>query len=250
MHDRNAWAFRGFLIATVVLGMTVHTRSQTYPRWFLSQGDVQCDDAAVGYARPSIYKDSSIAQAFRFACDVYAITRQATIRGEEGFWATEKGTVWMGASYDESYDSTLAEGAAGRFVVVDAYTDRAKTIVLAGDSSCLRSSSLRERFGISRTTDPRRIEEAPQDAGYLYAVGADPEYFHEASSWNSAEQRSRLSLARQLRLKIRSLQKLDAGQGQDLRSEEISVTLRNVRVVARWRDVRKKVFYVLTRIEK
>jgi hypothetical protein len=41
---------------------------------------------------------------------------------------------------------------------------------------------------------------------------------------------------------------MSAQEGQDVRVEELSVTLRSILVVARWRDVKKNIFYVLMKM--
>ena len=59
-----------------------------------------------------------------------------------------------------------------------------------------------------------------------------------------------MALARSTKVKMQSLQKLDAKEGQDIRNEEIDVYLHNVEIIARWKDVKKKIYYVLARMKK
>lgn len=49
---------------------------------------------------------------------------------------------------------------------------------------------------------------------------------------------------------MESLQKKDAIEAQDIRNEEVNVTLRNIEVVERWKDAKKKAFYTLVRMGK
>ena len=51
-----------------------------------------------------------------------------------------------------------------------------------------------------------------------------------------------------VRTNVKSLQKVTASEGQDVRNEELSVILRGIQVVARWRDVKRQIFYVLLKM--
>ena len=61
---------------------------------------------------------------------------------------------------------------------------------------------------------------------------------------------ARRNIARSLLIEIKALEKSTAREGQQIRGEEVAVTLRNLQVVARWRDVGKQIFYVLVRMPK
>lgn len=47
---------------------------------------------------------------------------------------------------------------------------------------------------------------------------------------------------------MEELQKMNGASGQEIMNEEITVTLRNVAVVHRWRDSRRGLCYVLVRM--
>jgi hypothetical protein len=111
--------------------------AQSYPYWFLHPDKIRCAHCAVGYAPSSYYQDSAVVRAFRFACEVAAISRGSTIVGSEAFWATEGGTVQMSSEFEESYDERAASEALRRHVVLDRYIISEMTIVLAGGSSCI-----------------------------------------------------------------------------------------------------------------
>ncbi len=238
-----------FFILVFTLLLPHSAVSQLYPKWFLFQGDVQCSNITVGYVRPSYNRDSSIAQSFRNSCDVYAKNTKVHIAGGQAFWATEGGTVWMGSNYVEEFDSTLSAQVQKKFAVLDSYISKGIAIVLAGDSSCVRKID-DERIRIASVKKPEWTEAPPQDARNYYSVGVAEEYFYESSSWTAAENNARMSLARQLFVSLKTLQKSDMKEGQDIRDEELSVTLANVHIAARWRDIQKKIYYVLMRMPK
>jgi hypothetical protein len=218
---------------------------QTYPRWFLYQGEIPSDRIGVGYVIPAMRRDSAARYAFRLGCTEYAMHRGLSITGGEIFWSTEGGNAWMGSDISVSFDTTLADRAQGDFCVLDTYHDANKTITLAGDSSVRVDNALRTVVAVRTIGMPAWVETLPSAPRTLFAVGAAQEYYYETSSWELAERIARLTLARQIGTTVAGLQKMDEWEGQDLRHDEFTAELRNIRVVARWRDLRKKIFYVL-----
>jgi hypothetical protein len=224
--------------------------SQVYPRWFLFQGEISSNRITVGYVRPSAYRDSSTAYAFRAGCASYAMNRRLSISGSEAFWSTEGGTAWMGSEIHLSYDTTAADDVQNEFCILDAYHDKVKTIVLAGDSGVDVGKAIRTIIPVSAIQKPDWVETLPVRPHMMFAVGEAEEYFYETSSWELAEKIARLSLGRQIGTTVIGLQKLTDTEGQDVRNDEFSTVLHDVRVIARWRDLRKKIFYVLIGMPK
>lgn len=236
---------RRLLILIVLMLAAASAYGQTYPRWFLFQGRIPGARIGVGFVRPSVFRDSSTAYAFRAGCTAYAMYRRMSISGSDAFWSTEGGTAWMGSDIGLSYDTSLAQDAQSGFRVLDAYHDKVKTIVLAGDSGLALSADMRKVISVSSIPMPEWVEKLPEASRTVFAVGEAEEYFYETSSWELAEKIARLSLARQMGIRVTSMQKLTDVEGQDVRNAAFSTELRDVRVVARWRDLRKKIFYVL-----
>ncbi|MGE5314062.1 MAG: hypothetical protein ACM3Q4_05165 [Acidobacteriota bacterium] len=224
--------------------------SQIYPRWFLFQGEIPSSRITVGFVRPSLYRDSSISYAFKAGCTSYGINRRLSITGREAFWATEGGTAWMGSDISLSYDSAAADNAQREFRVLDCYTDRVKTIVLAGESGMEIDQALKAPVPVASVRKPEWVEKLPSSPTMQYAVGQAEEYFYETSSWELAERIARLSLGRQMGTTVSGLQKLTEIEGQDVRHDEFSTVLYDVKVIARWRDLKKKIFYVLIGMPK
>lgn len=220
-----------------------------YPRWFLKQGEVSCEKAAVGYANLSFYTDSSAARAFRNGCETFVKQMQTYLTGGQAFWSTEVGTFWMGSNFQEQFDTIAVANLANHLKALDTlFTDRMVAILLA-DSACFLEKSLRERQSLQNLTAPIWTEIPPQASEHYYAVGMAPEYFYEASSRTEAERLARRNLARSVFIDVKALQKVGK-EGQEIRHEELSVTLRNVQILARWKDLNKKIFYVLVRMPK
>ena len=157
----------------------------------------------------------------------------------------------MGASYTEEYDSSLIDFYQSTLKVIIAFVDKQKTIVLAGDSStCALTELLKEIVHIETIKQPEWVETIPSNPSYYFGVGSSEEYYYESSSWQRAEQNAFMSLARTSHSSVVSMQKKSAVESQDLFNEDINVELRNIEIVARWRDINKKIFYVLARTKK
>ena len=242
----EVFVVRFFGILLIIPGILV---AQSYPGWFLRQEGMKCRTTAVGYAVPSFYRDSSIAQATRNAAENVGRQTATHVRGGQMFWATEGGTYWMGADFREQYDTTASKSALSSLIPVDAFVTSSIALVLLADSGCQVDRRLLGRLTVDGEA-PEWTETPPHDARYTYAVGVAPEYYYEVSSWLEAERLARRNLARSVITEIKSLQKLSAREGQELRSEEISVSLHHIEAVARWRDLVKKIFYVLLRAPK
>jgi hypothetical protein len=236
---------RLIVLTALMLAAASSAPGQMYPRWFLYQGMIPQSRIGVGYVRPSMYRDSSTAYAFRAGCTSYAMDRRMSISGSEAFWSTEGGTAWMGSEIGMSYDTSAAEAAQRQFCVLDMYHDKVKTIVLSGDSGLVVSGELKTVISVASIRMPDWVEKLPSRPHTIFAVGQSEEYYYETSSWETAERVARIALGRQVKIGVSGLQKLTDIEGQDIRNSVFSTELHDVSVVARWRDLKKKIFYVL-----
>ncbi len=226
--------------------------AQNYPRWFLFQGDIPCQlHVAVVSRAPSFYRDSTIALAFRSGCDLLAKYTNVRIRGGQAFWTTEAGVHSMGSRYVELYDTLLNDYYQSTLNVLAWHVDKKKAIVLTGDSSrCLLPEDLNNVISVESIPQPSWVENIPDHPSYFYGVGSSESYYYESSSWERAEQNALMSLARTRLSSVISLQKSTQIESQELFNEELDVELSQVEITARWRDMKKKVFYVLARIKR
>ncbi len=234
-----------YCIAVIASIYPCRAQAQTYPRWFLYQGEIQSARIGVGYVQPARIPDSAARYAFRLGCTAYAMYASCSVIGGETFWSTEGGNAWMGSDISVRYDTLLSERIQGEFRILDAYHDKKKTITLAGDSTIELSNAMRAKIFIGSVRMPAWVEALPSKPKTDFAVGTAQEYYYETSSWELAERTARLALARQVGTQVVGRQKLDEKEGQDLRHNDFAAELRNIRVVARWRDLKKKIFYVL-----
>ncbi|MEX2088723.1 MAG: hypothetical protein WEB62_03090, partial [Bacteroidota bacterium] len=209
---------------------------QAYPRWFLDQGSLGCDGLVVGYTRSSYYRDSSLVLAVRNGYENHARLLETRVSGGQAFWTTEGGTFWLGADFKEEYNLLAGESAPSRLTVLDSFIDGNLSAALLGSTGCHLENDAR-RFMAVPASPPAWTEVMPSDDRYHYGVGLATSYFYEVSSWLEAERIARRNIARSLLIEIKALEKSTAREGQQIRGEEVAVTLRNLQVVARWRDV-------------
>lgn len=222
---------------------------QGYPNWFLSPSHFECENTAVGFANSSFYPDAAVAYAIRAGYESYARQNLTAISGGQAFWNTEFGMLWMGSSFTERFDSTTIDYAESTLVPRDTLVTEGFVAVLLALPDCTLLDQHRKLQSRMRLALPSWVETPPQDDSYYYAVGLAPEYYYETSSWREAEARARRNLARVVYTKMRGLQKVGA-QGQEILHEELSVVLRNSKIVSRYRNLEEKFFFVLIRMPK
>ncbi|HCV43309.1 MAG TPA: hypothetical protein DGH68_07475 [Bacteroidetes bacterium] len=221
---------------------------QEYPHWFLFQGGIGCGKIAVGFVNPAFHADSAAALAVRCACENYVRQSAVKISGGQSFWATEAGTYWMGADFSEEYDTLSGSEVCAHLGVLDAVATAGGVFALVGSPECDVSSIRGKMISIVGNSPPGWIERLPSERGSHFAVGIAPQYFYEISSWVEAEQAARRNLARAVHTTMKSIQKQTTTEAQEVRHEELSVMLRDYQVVARWRDMKRQIFYVLLRM--
>ena len=249
MNLKLFWVSTGILLLCLTILMVQDCLAQVYPKWFLNQLALGCQKTAVGYANPSFYPDSSAARAFRDGCETYVRQMQTNLFGGQAFWSTEIGTIWMGSDFSEQFDSVAVANAVNHLQALDTLFTNSFVAVILSNSDCLLDMSIRERQSVCSLPFPTWLEAIPTDEEYYYAVGLAPEYFYEKSSWTEAERMARRNLARVVYIDVKALRKI-SGEGQEIRLEELSVTLQSIQTVARWRDIENRIFYVLVRMPK
>lgn len=230
-----------------ILVAVVSCFGQTYPRWFLDPGDLRCGPVAAGFSVPYFHASSSDSVAFADACANLSRLHYTKITGGEAFWTTEAGMYWMGNNFVEEVDSAYLRDAISHAEKLDSCTTDQMTILLIAQSGCDIPDSARALTDCPET-QPGWVEDIPQTGGFIYAEGVAPQYFYESSSWETAEKRAIFNLARSVKLSMEALQKMNGVSGQEIRNEEISVTLRDVQVVHRWLDSADELYYVLVKM--
>ena len=234
-------------VLIILLVANVVCIAQSYPRWFLDPVELNCGMTACGYAQDYFHKGSSDSVAFLSACQKLTREHYVKIEGGEAYWSTEAGVYWMGNNITETIDSSFLNNAITVSKRLCESSLKEMTIVLISEDSCDIPGTMQAVVKCPRDR-PEWVDSPPQGNDYIYAEGIAPQYFYESSSWESAERKARFNLARDMKVTVQSLTKLDNTSGQDIRNEEVSAELRNVEVVQRWRDVLHGLYYVLVRM--
>ncbi len=222
--------------------------AQIYPNWFLNQGNLSCKGAVVGYANNYFHQDSSLAEAKRNGCWNYAVNQELQIDFKQAFWLTEGGNYWMGAKKNLNFDTSMVKLSESFLKVMDSFFTPNLVVILLTKKGC---TSLKTHYSnISQIPPPPWTTTTPSSSRNYFATGSSPHYYYEKDSWLKAEENAHFNLARQVFIKIQSLQKKSTRESQQITNEEVSVTLRNVQVMARWKNVKNNVYYVLIKMPK
>ncbi len=232
-------------IVMVVLLAATTPQAQVYPRWFLEP--IGLGQVAAGYTQNYFLQSSSDSAALLKACENLCRQHYVEFKGGEAFWETEAGVYWMGDNFTETIDSAFLGRLFSGAKKIAEYSAKNITLILAAEEDLTIPDSMRSLARCPRK-EPGWVESLPQGGGYVYAEGVAPEYFYESSSWEAAEKRARFNLARNVKVTLETMQKVEDQSGQEIRSEEVSEQLRNIEVVHRWRDAAHGLYYVLVRM--
>lgn len=237
-----------FLLGLGLLSFGESSFGQSYPRWFLETGRV-APGCYVGYARIGYLKDSAVTYALRNACENAARHQTAHVSGNREHWATEIGNIVMTDAIREGFDTLRVAENSARLAVVDSLFRGEIVIVLAAPAGIEVEEAARVPVAIRPELTPAWVNAPPGDDEYVYATGLAPGYFYETSSWQEAERVARKNLALLAYTKVQSLQRI-AEQGLEISREEVAVTLTDIQLVSRWRDIKNNVMHVLARMRK
>ncbi len=218
-----------------------------YPAWFFDPPSGR-SVFAVGYSDVRSYVDSAIASATREAAVNFVRYRQERIQGEQGLATLAAGTLTVGSTIKEFYDENEAGRLATNLKVLD-YFQRGGAVTLLGSTDSTIGVPNARRVDASRIPKPSWTTTIPEKAGYLYNSGLCPVYYNENNSWREAERRARINTALTLYTKVKFLgKKVDNSYFREFQVEETNATLIGVEVVARWKDVKNQICYVLVRM--
>ncbi|HTP12277.1 MAG TPA: hypothetical protein VMM37_01565 [Bacteroidota bacterium] len=218
-----------------------------YPSWFLEPPAGRAN-VTVGYSDVRAYLDSAIASATREAAVNCVRNQQVRIAGEQGLATLAVGTLTVGSTISEGYDESAAGQLSTNLKVLDYFQRAGAATVLASTDSSDAAVNAR-RVDVSKVPRPSWTTTIPEKAGYMYNSGLCPVYYNENNSWREAERRGRINLALTLYTKVKFMgKKADDSYFREFQVEETNATLRGVEIVARWKDVKNQICYVLVRM--
>ncbi len=243
-------------IGTVLLLLCVHpaVHAQSYPRWFLFPDELPCGNSTVGMAQTPYYPDSTGGEAFLSAAANAVRSSEVMVEGTKEYGATDAGVLAISTTVREVIDTASIEKLAKALRLLDLRAIGDMTVALAGPGDCSFPDSLKKSKRPSRRA-PAWLTTLPQDSLYYYALGMSEPAYYEFSAWLEAERHARLELAKSVRATVRGIDRLESGASGDqgysaVQDEKISVTLHDVRVLRRWKDVKAQVYAVLIRMPR
>jgi hypothetical protein len=218
-----------------------------YPVWFFNP-PAGSPTLVVGYSDEHAYRDSAINAAKREAAENYVKIRQVKISGEQGLATLAAGTITVGSTIKEYFDTTEAERLAGTMKIVDYFRRGGSVALLASTDSVANVPGI-IRVDAATVPTPLWTTVMPEQAGYVYNSGLSTLYYNEFNSWREAERKARINLALTVYTKVKFLgKKSDNVYFREFQIEETNVTLHSIEVVARWKDVKNQICYVLMRV--
>jgi hypothetical protein len=218
-----------------------------YPLWFFNP-PAGSPTFVVGYSGEHSYLDSAINAAKREAALNYVKTRQVQISGEQGLATLAAGTITVGSTIKEYFDTSEAEQLAGSMKMID-YFRRGGSVALLASTDSIGNVPGIKRIDAATVPTPLWTTVIPEQEGYIYNSGLAPLYYNELNSWREAERRARINLALTVFTKVKFLgKKSDNVYFREFQIEETNVTLHSIEVVGRWKDVKNQICYVLMRV--
>jgi hypothetical protein len=230
-------------------GLAGSLQAQHYPNWFLNPTFIHCTHSVSGTAEKSYLSDSAISYAISNGLKQQNINNGIDVQAETSYWGTEAGKYCVWRKYEETPNNKMIDNQDFQRNTKKIFMNENLVFVLLVDSMCEVSESDARSIDVKRASTPQWVEHIPESSTYWYAVGIAPKYYYETSSWSQAEQEARKYLAFSKGISIRDVTKV-SGWGESKQVLEVNVELKNIEVIARWRDIKNDLFYCLLRCPK
>ncbi len=230
-------------------GLAGSLQAQHYPDWFLNPTLIHCPHSVSGIAEKSYLSDSAISYAISNGLRQQNINNSIDVQAETSYWGTEAGKYCLWRKYEETPSNKIIDNQDFQKNTKKIFKNENLVFVLLVDSMCEVSESDARSIDVRRLVTPQWVEHIPESSIYWYAVGIAPKYYYETSSWSQAEQEARKYLAFSKGIFIRDVTKV-SGWGESKQVLEVNVELKNIEVIARWRDIKNDLFYCLLRCPK
>ncbi len=240
------------VLLPVFFSFLVHTSAKPlpeniYPAWFFNP-PASSPLWTVGYSAEHAYRDSALKAATREAGRNYTRNQQDLVKGEQGLATLAGGTITVGSTIKEYFDTAQAVQLGSTMKVLDYFSRGGAVAVLASTDSAANIPGT-NRVDAAKVPAPSWTTILPDKAGYVYNSGLAPLYYNEFNSWLEAERKARINLALTVYTRVKFLgKKEDNTYFREFQVEETNVTLHGIQVVARWKDVQNRICYVLMRV--
>lgn len=212
--------------------------AQDYPDWFLFPGGISVENLSTGYSNKSFYQDSAYSAAYRNSLENFKLFNNNKITGSQKYWISFEGTMDAGRYFNEIIDSSNS----------DISLQKLKAFNYANLLAVLVVDEKITEINVSEKNDTSWVTKIPEETGFLYSLGISKNYYYEKNSWLEAEKNARINLAKQISVKIKSLSKKENNFIEEARKEEVAVELKKAKIWRRYKDCKKKLYYVLVRM--
>lgn len=216
----------------------------SYPSWFLEPN--QNIELLVGYSENFWIETSSVEFAVRNALQNYSHFKGVKISGER---------LTAASSFQKGSQAFHEETVLNNFknlkiVPISSFKFGENYFLLSGFEI---STNFDETLQNLSKEIPSEFENLKDSETIKFAVGIASleNYSREFYAWLEAERDARIRLAEKIDSKISNLTKTFNGISESFTSTKVEgVTLKNVQILMRWKDVKLKLCYVLVKIEK
>jgi hypothetical protein len=229
-----------------MLGLAAYLQAQHYPEWFLNPTTIHCSKSLIGIAEKSYLSDSTISYAISNGIKQQILNNGIEVQAETSYWGTEAGKYCIWRKYEETPYDNINDNQDYQRYTKKVFANENLVFVLLVDSAYEALEASVRSIDVKKVSSPKWVEHLPESATYWYAVGIAPKYYYETSSWFQAEQEARKYLAFSKGVSIKDVTKV-SGSGESKQDLEVNVELKNIEVVARWRDIKNDLFYCLLR---
>ena len=245
----SRFLIRFMFLCIILLGLAGSLQAQHYPDWFLNPTLIHCTYSISGIAEKSYLSDSAISYAKNNGLLQQNLNNGIIVHAAASYWGTEAGKYCIWRTYEETPYTTVTNNQDFQRQTRKIFINENLVFVLLVDTVCEASGSNVQSLDVNKVSTPQWIESIPESSDYWYAVGIAPKYYYETSSWSQAEQEARKYLAFSKGISIRDVTKV-SGSGESKQVLEVEVELKNIEVVARWRNIKHDLFYCLLRCPK
>ena len=241
---REAVIIRSLLFIIIVAAVRAQ---QLVPSWFQSLPEHEQINIAVGYT--GRYRDRELARQAALNQARKNLAKQLKIRlifeiqeMSDGYYRLIQPT------FEEIYFENIKVYVDTHSQVLDsAYLDNRYYILLA-NSKNIEFDSIENGWGAK----PSWTDQIPQSDNYVYGVGIVANYSYWKNGWQDADGYARFDACKNLRIQtasIRARNRMDNhSMHRKILKQSIDITVANSRIIERWYDIQRDVFYSLCRI--
>ncbi len=215
-----------------------------YPYWFVYPKDKH--QLVTGYSGKYYYISTSIENAKKDALKNFSKFSECIIQGKQIYIYTSSGCSLTDDSLFINIEEKELKDFVKEFTFIDTFI--CNDFIALGYST--KQFSPEEKRRVKMRKNCHWKSEIPSSNNYLYSVGMSDGFFNEKRSWNQAENNAILNLARSISLKNKVTELRANGIQMGKIEQEVSIFLRNIQLVERWKDEDNNLFYVLIRIRK